>query len=69
MADEAQVVRHEQDRQLQSRLQLEQQVDHLRLHRDVEGGDHLVGDQAVRPDGQSAGDGDPLALAARELVR
>ena len=45
-----------------------QQVDDLRLDRDVEGGDRLVGDDEVGVHGQGAGDADALALAAGELV-
>ena len=55
--------------QAEPALQLEQQVDDLRLHRDVEGGDQLVGDQAFGLERKGPGDADPLALAARELVR
>ena len=64
-----QVVGDEQDGQAEPRLQLEQQVDDLGLDRDVEGGDQLVGDQALGLDRERAGDADALALAARELVR
>ena len=54
---------------LQPLLKVEQEVDDLRLHRDVEGRDELVGDQHLRLDGKRAGDADALALAAGELVR
>ena len=50
-------------------LQLEQQIDDLRLHRDVERRDQLVGDQAFGLDGERARDADALALAAGEFVR
>ena len=50
-------------------LQLQQQVDDLRLHRDVEGRDRLVGDDALGLDRERPGDADALPLAARELVR
>ena len=68
VAHHAQVVGDEQDGQAEPLLQLEQQVDDLRLHRDVERGDELVGDQALGLDRQRAGDADALALAAGELV-
>ena len=55
--------------ELQARLQLEQQVQHLRLDRDVERRDRLVGDDQARVGGQRAGDADALALAAAEGVR
>ena len=50
-------------------LQLDQQVQHLRLHGDVERRDRLVEHQDLRPQHQRARDGDALALAAREHVR
>ncbi len=53
----------------QPRPQLEQQVQDLRLDRDVEGRDRLVGDHQARVGGERAGDADALALAAREGVR
>ena len=49
-------------------LQVLQQVDDLRLDRDVQGRDGLVADDQARVEG----DGpclDPLPLASRELVR
>ena len=52
-----------------SRLQVLEQVDHLRLDRHVERGDRLVGDEQLGLQGQRAGDADALALAAGELVR
>ena len=51
------------------RLQFEQQVQHLRLDRDVECGDRLVGHDQARAGGERAGDADALALAATEGVR
>ena len=59
------VVRNEQDGQVQALLQLQQQIDDLRLHRDVERGHQLVGDQAFGLDRQRPGDADALALAWR----
>ena len=41
----------------------------MRLHRDVERADRLVGDDQLRIDGQRARDADPLPLPAGELVR
>ncbi len=52
-----------------SRLQLAQQVEDPRLHRDVERRHRLVGDQHARLHAQRPRQPDPLALAARELVR
>ena len=50
-------------------LQVLQQVEHLRLHRDVERADRLVGDDQLRLRDQRARDRDALALAAGEFVR
>ena len=50
-------------------LQLSQQVEDLRLHRDVERRGRLVADDQLRLHRQRARDGDALALAAGELVR
>ena len=46
-----------------------QQVQDLRLDRDVERGDRLVADDELRAERERARDADALALAARELVR
>ncbi len=69
VAHDAQVVRDEDVGQPELRLEVLEQVEDLRLHRDVERRDGLVGDDQLRVDGERAGDADPLALAARELVR
>ena len=50
-------------------LQRGEQVDDLRLDRDVERRHRLVGDDEVGVDRERARDADALALAARELVR
>ena len=50
-------------------LDLVEQFQHLRLHRDIQRRDRLVRDQHVGIERQGAGDGDALALAAGELVR
>ena len=52
-----------------SLLELLEQVDDLRLDRDVERRDRLVGDDEVGVERERARDADALALAARELVR
>ena len=56
-------------RQGEALLQVLQQVDHLRLDRDVQRRDRLVADDQLGRTGERAGDADALALAARELVR
>ena len=52
-----------------SRLSWRDQVEDLRLDRDVERGGRLVGDQQLRIAGERHGDHHALAHAARELVR
>ena len=58
--------RHEKPRSL---LEVAQQVEDRRLHRDVERRDRLVRDEHARPEDQRAREADALALAARQLVR
>ena len=67
--DDGQVVRDEDVGDAGRFLQVHQQVQHLRLDRDVERRDRLVGDHQARLEHQRARDRDPLALAAREHVR
>ena len=67
--DDAEVVRDEEIGDAELLLQLLQQVEDLRLHRDVERRGRLVADDQPRLDRQRARDGDALALAAGELVR
>ena len=50
-------------------LELEQQIEDLRLDGDVERRGRLVGDEQVGLVGERHGDHHPLPLAARELVR
>src|SRR5437879_3164688 len=50
-------------------LQVLQQVQDLRLDRDIERRYRLVADQHVRLHGEAAGNRDPLSLAAGEFVR
>ena len=49
-------------------LELDEEVEHARLDRDVERRGGLVGDDHGRLGAERAGDGDALALAAGELV-
>ena len=69
VAHDRQVVGDEDERQPEVALEVAQQVEDLRLDRDVERGDRLVGDDQLRLERERAGDADALALAARELVR
>ena len=59
---DAQVVRDEQVGQPELGLQIQQQIQDLRLHRDVQRRDRLVGDHQARVERQRAGDADALAL-------
>jgi hypothetical protein len=69
MAHHGEVVGDEQIGQPQALAQRLEQVDDLRLDRDVERRDRLVADDEVGLDRERAGDADALALAAAELVR
>ena len=69
MPDDAEVVRDEEVGQAELVLKVLEQVDDLRLHRDVERGHRLVGDDQLRLQRKGAGDTDALALTAGELVR
>ena len=63
------VVRDEEVGEAQLGLQLLQELQDLRLDRDVERGDAFVGDDDLRVEAERAGDADALALAAGEFVR
>ncbi|MNC77034.1 hypothetical protein D3C75_1288850 [compost metagenome] len=65
MADYPQVVGDEQVGQAQFVLQVGQQVEHLCLHRHVQGRHRLVADDHLGFAGDRPGDCHPLALAAR----
>ncbi len=67
--DHAEVVGDEEVGQVELALQVLQQVDDLRAHRDIERGDRLVGDHQARVERERAGDADALPLAAAEGVR
>ena len=64
-----QVVRDEEIGKTALRLNVFQQVDDLRLDRDVECGDRLVCDDQRRVESEGTGDGEALSLAAGELRR
>jgi hypothetical protein len=59
----------EQQRHAKLGLQLFQELQDLRLHRDVQRRRRFIGDQQVGIIGQRHGDHHPLPLPARELVR
>jgi len=63
------LVGNEHHREPELVAQVEQQIQDLRLHRDVQGRDGLVRHYEVRLQEQGARDGQPLQLPAAELVR
>ena len=69
MPHDRQIVRDEQVGQAEALAQILEQIDDLRLDRDVERRDRLVADDEFRLERQSARDPDALALAARHFVR
>ena len=68
MAHHRQVMADEDIGHVQLLLELGHQIDNLGLDGHVQGGDNLVADDEFGAQGQGPGDGDPLALAAGELV-
>ena len=69
MAHDAQIVRDQQQREIESVLQIDEQVDDLRAQRRVEGRCRLVADQEPGLEQQRARDDDALELPARALAR
>ena len=69
MAHDRQIVADEEIGEIEPLLDVGEEVQHLRLDRHIERRDRLVEHQDGRRQHQRAGDGDALALAAREHVR
>src|SRR5258707_792134 len=67
--DDAEVVADEEIGQVQLLAEPDEEIDDLRLDRDVEGRHRLVADDELRVDRQRPGDADALPLAAGELGR
>ena len=67
--DDGEVVADEQRREAEPGLQLGEQLEHPRLHRDVQRGGRLVGDQQLGVQGEGPGEAGALALPAAQLVR
>ena len=67
--DHAEIVADEQIREVEVGSELHEEIQHLRLNRDIERGDRFVADQQLGLDGQGTRDADARALAAGELVR
>src|SRR5947209_20323183 len=69
MLDDGYIVGNEQIGKPELLLQIAEQVDDLRLNRDVERRNRLVADDEPGIERQRAGDADALALSTREFVR
>ena len=69
LRDHAEVVADEEHRRVELRLELRDEIEHLRLDRRVETGRRLVEDQQRGVLGERHRDHDALLHAARELVR
>ncbi len=69
LAHDAEVMGDEQHRHAEPGLQVLQQLQDLRLHRDIERGGRLVGDQQFGFVGERHRDHDALALSAGQLMR
>ena len=69
VAHRGEVVRDQQVGDIVLRLDVLQQVHHLRADRHVQRRDRFVQHDQPRPRGQRAGERDALALSAAELVR
>ena len=65
MLHDGEVVADEEIGEAELAPQLGQEVQDLRLHRDIERACRFVADDDARPQDEGAGDGDPLPLAAR----
>src|SRR5438132_5871233 len=69
MLDDGEVVGDKEIRKAMALLEVLKQIDNLRLHRNVEGANRLVANNELWANTKGAGDADPLALAAAELMR
>ena len=67
--DVGEVVRDEEERDAEPLLEVDEEVDHLRLGRHVERADGLVRHDEPRLERERTGDRDALALATRERRR
>src|SRR5207253_2214603 len=67
--DDAEVVGDDQHPHATLALQVTDEVEHLRLGRDVERGRRLVGDEELGAAGDGTGDEDALRHAPRDLMR
>ena len=68
MLDNRQIMRNEQVRQPEFLLQVFEQIQNLRLNRNIQRGDRLVADDQLRLERERPGNADALPLPARKLV-
>ena len=64
-----QVMRDQDQRDPARRLQIRQQIDDRRLHRDIERRHRLIGNHQIRIAGNGTRQRDPLFLSAGKLLR
>jgi hypothetical protein len=69
VANDGQVVRDEEQRQIEAPAQVGEQPEHGDLHGDVERRNRLVGNEQIRLERKRPRDRDALALSAGKLVR
>src|SRR5208282_3403573 len=69
LGDHAEIVRYQDDRETEPLLEIADQVENLRLDRNVERGGRLVGDQQVGVARERHRDHHPLAHPAGQLMR
>ena len=67
VADHGQIVRNEQHGEVSRAAHILEHVEHLGLHGHIECRDRFVQDEQLRLEHHRTGDGDALALSAREL--
>jgi len=65
VSHDRQIVRDEEIGQPQCRLKIDEKIENLRLHRNVQRANRLVAHEQPRFAGQRAGDADPLSLTTR----
>src|SRR5438093_3451743 len=67
--DHREIVRDKKVRQVELALEIDEQVDDLGLHRDIERRHRLVADDELRPRRKRTRDPEALALSAGKFVR
>ena len=67
--DDGEIVRDEEGGESEPLLQFTEELEHPRLHRDIERTGRLVGDQQLRVEGERPGERRALTLTSGQLVR